>query len=363
TMSGAMTTTSTDSTVIPTSAQGQTDLAGAVAAVEALFAAVAAQGTGITSADILPFVDNSYLDNGNDRTIFAAEVATFAREVSLTNTGLIRVFSVDDVNHVVDAEFGVTASAGGQTATERVRLVLRRPAATWLVYGNQLVAEAGVQMEARTDSFPGSTTNVTSINVDISALTGTVEDSVTITGGPVSTTPVPKAPGTRTTILEPTPTSTLEVIEDAFFANSGDITLPAAGTVFQVTLTPSGGSPITYDVVGNGVTDEHISITSPTLHALANANLGGTLTVQWTLPTTYAVARVELGGHVSDAMGNQLQIESVQPVLATTATSGQLQFPASWTDGGGTHTVVEASINVGINGTNGERSIVIYIFQ
>jgi hypothetical protein len=161
----------------------------------------------------------------------------------------------------------------------------------------------------------------------------------------------------------PTPTTTLDYVTDAFFANSGDITLPAAGTVFQVMLTPTSGSQVTYDVTGNGVTDEHISITSPTGHALSNANLGGTLTVQWTLPTTYAVARVELGGHVSDASGNQLQIESVQAVLGTSATSGQLQFPVSWTDGSGTHTVVEATINVSTEGPNGERSIVIYVFE
>ena len=363
TTSGAMTTSSSDSTVIPTSAMGQTDLAWATAAMEQFVATIDAAGANLASADILPFLDLGFLDDGRNRTIFAAEVATSTRAVNFAAVTLQSVFLVDDVNHVVDAEFGLTETAGGQTATESVRLVFKKVGNAYLLFGNQRVAEVDVQMEARTDSFPGSTTNVTSINVDVSAPTGTVNDSVTISGGPFSNTAVPKDAGTRTDVLMPTPTTTLDYVTDSFFANSGDVALPAAGTVFQVQLTPTGGSQVPYDVVGNGVTNEHISITSPTLHALANANLGGTLTVQWTLPTTYAVTRVQLGGHVSDASSNQLQIESVQPVLSPTATSGTLQFPTSWTDAGGTHTVVEATINVSTIGTNGERSIVIYIFQ
>ncbi len=363
TTSGAMVTMSSDSTVIPTSAAGQTDLAGATAAMEQFIATIDAAGANLTSADILPFLDLGMLDDGRDRTIFAAEVATSTRAVNFPGLALGRVFSVDDVNHVVDAEFDLTETAGGQTATESVRLVLKKVGNAYLMFGNQRVAQVGVQMEARTDSFPGSTTNNTSINVDVSAPTGTVNDSVTVSGGPFSNTAVPKSAGTRTDVLMPTPTTTLDFVQDSFFANSGDVTLPAAGTVFQVQLTPTGGSQVTYDVIGNGVTNEHISITSPTGHALANANLGGTLTVQWTLPTTYAVSRVQLGGHVTDASSNQLQIEGDQLVLSTTATSGTLQLPASWTDAGGTHTVVEATINVSTEGTNGERSTVIYIFQ
>lgn len=363
TTSGAMTTSSSDSTVIPTSATGQTDLAGATAAMEQFVATIDARGAALTSADILPFLDLGLLDDGRNRTIFAAELATYTRGVNFTAVTLDRVFSVDDVNHVVDAEFDLTETAGGQTATEGVRVVFKKVGSVYLLFGNQRVAEVGVDMEARTDSLPGGTTNVTSINVDVSAPTGTVNDSVTINGGPFTNAAVPKDAGTRTDVLMPTPTTTLDFVQDGFFLNSGDVTLPAAGTVFQVQLTPTGGSQIPYDVIGNGVTNEHISITSPTLHALANANLGGTLTVQWTLPTTYAVTRIELSGHVVDASSNELQIESVQPVFSPTATSGTIQLPASWTDGGGTHTVVEAGINVSVEGTNGERSIVIYIFQ
>lgn len=363
TTSGKGTTTTTTSTFIPTSSTGQSDLAGAIAAVNAFAAELQSQGSGIVAADITPYLDPSFLDDGRDATIWAAEAATFSRNVTLSDFDLVRVVSVDDVNHIVDAEFSITESAGGQSSTDTERFVLRKVGNAFLFYGNQRVADVEVQLEARTDSLPSGTTNVTSINVDVSAPTGTVNDTITVTGGPFSATPVPKSPGTRTDVLEPTPTTTLDFVQDAFFANSGDVTLPASGTLFQFLLTPTGGSQVQYDVVGNAATEEHIAVTSPTGHALANANLGGTLTVQWTLPTTYAVQRVQLSGHVRDAMGNQLQIEGLAPILAKTATSGQIQLPTQWTDGGGTHTVVEASINVGVNGTNGERSMVIYVFQ
>jgi hypothetical protein len=360
--SKAGSSTSSSSTTIPTSTEGQTDLEGASAAAEAFIAALEAPGGNVTSAHALPFLDNSFLDGGRDRTIFAAEAATFARPVTITSATLTRVISIDDVDHIVALEYALTASAGGQTATELVELIFQKVGSAYLIIGNQRVADPSIEMEARTDSLPSGTTNQTSINVDVSAPTGTVEDSITVSGGPFSSTPLTKSQGTRTEVLEPTPSTTLNYVTDSFFSNSGDIKLPAAGTVFQVTLTPTGGSPVTYDVPGNGVTNEFIAVTSPTGHALANANLNGTLTVVWTLPTTYAVRRVELSGHVKDASGNQIGVEPDEALLGTTATTGHLQFPSSWTDGGGSHTVVEATFNVTIEGTNGERSIVIYSF-
>jgi hypothetical protein len=266
------------------------------------------------------------------------------------------------VDHIVVLEYALTATAGGQTETELVVLVFQKVGSAYLIIGNQQVADVSLEMEARTEMLPGSTTQQTSINVDVSAPVGTVEDSVTVSGGPFSSTSCQKSQGTRTEVLEPTPTTTLNYVTEAFFANSGDIKLPAAGTIFQVSLTPTGGSEVTYDVTGNAGTNEFISITSPTGHALSDANLGGTLTVVWTLPTTYAVRRIEFSGYVKDASGNQLSIEAVEALIGATATTGHIQFPTSWTDGGGTHTVVEASISVRTDGTNGERSAANYLF-
>lgn len=363
TTSGGSTTTSLSSTTISTSAAGQTDLEGATAALDDFFDMVRTRGSSIVSAHVLPFLDNGFLDGGTDRTFFAAEVATSLRDVTVGDVNILRVVSIDDVNHIVDLEFSIEESAGGQSQTEAVRMAFKRVGSAYLLFGNQRVADIEVQMEARTFQGASGTTEETQVAVQLSAPVGTVNDSVTVDGGPFSGAAVPKDPNPRSETLHPTPTTDLEFVEDTFFVNSGNVTLPASGTLFQVHLTPTGGSQVTYEADGGNATNEFISITSPTGHAFADANVGGTLTVQWTLPTTFAVTEIDLDGIVFDGQGNSFDFDSVEPILGPTATSGRLQFPATWNDSGGTHTVTGASIDLTVEGLNGERTVVSYTFE
>jgi hypothetical protein len=365
TTSGGSTTTSTDTTEIPTSSGEATDLDAVAATVQDFFAVVNARGAALTDADLLPFFDAGFLDDGKSRTVSAASLATQFRPSAPAEGHVVRVLGIDDVNHLVTVCLDLSTTAGGQTTTGRVTMAFKRNGSgDFLLFGNQRLVDPWIRMEANT-YLDGTGANVyEGIVVDVSAPVGTVNNSVTIDGGPFASTPLGQAPGTRTDRYFPTPTTTLDYIQDFFPGYSQPPALvPPAGTVFHVHFTPTGGVPTTYDIPGNGVTNEHITITTPTGHLLADANLGGTRPFGWTLPQTYLVASIDISGKVYDAIGNELVVQTVEPFLPPTSTSGTFQFPASWDDAGGHHVTTHAEISVATNGPNGEYSHVIYEFK
>ncbi len=365
TSSGGSTTTSTDTTEVPTSTQETTDLEAVAALIQEFVALVNARGAGLTAADLMPYFDPGYLDDGKDRTVDSAMMATFFRPNASNGIQIVRVLDMDEVNHLVTVCFEVAASAGGQTSREKVTMRFKGDGAGhFRFFGNQRLVDVWLRVEANTFLDGTGAHAYEGIAVDVTAPTGSVSDSVSIDGGPFVGYPLPKASGTRTDRFNPTPTTTLDYVQDAFYGHSEPPALvPPAGTLFQLHFTPTAGVPTTYDVVGNGVTDEHITITTPTGHALANANLGGTRPVAWTLPHTYLVTSLNLDGQVQDALGNTLELDAVEPVLGPTATAGTMQLPASWDDAGGHHVTTRAYITVWTTGPNGEFSHVTYEFK
>jgi len=134
-----------------------------------------------------------------------------------------------------------------------------------------------------------------------------------------------------------------------------------AGTPMTITMTPVSGTPKGYVVKTNATTTEAISISNPTGSTMADANLGNPLTVDWNLPVTFAIAEVRLEGFVDTDPGqsDDQQCKADSPVLSITATEGQITFPTTC----GGLTPLGASINLEVIGVNGERELVIYMFQ
>jgi hypothetical protein len=184
--------------------------------------------------------------------------------------------------------------------------------------------------------------------------------AVTISGGGLfSSTSIPMSAGTDVVTVQPDPTpGTLTYLRDAWFAGA-DSALTGPAT-FTFTLTPVSGPAVTRKILSNAVTTQAVTVTSPTLHTLAAANLGNPLSLSWTLPA-FPIGRVRLGGYVRTTLspnpGFQCTVDEV--TLGTSATSGQITLPNSCNGGG----ILEAAINVVVDGAGGERTIHIYGFQ
>jgi hypothetical protein len=150
------------------------------------------------------------------------------------------------------------------------------------------------------------------------------------------------------------------VRQDNYFINSGPLaTLLPAGTPITLTLSPGTGQPVSYTLETNAFTTEAISITNLTGSALANARLGETLDVEWTLPHTYPIASIGLHaltftGASSDPSALQCEVNGT--VAGLDATSGTLTIPTTCAG----QPVLSVNINLSVDGVNGERNQVIY---
>ena len=103
--------------------------------------------------------------------------------------------------------------------------------------------------------------------------------------------------GTETEVFEPTPSTTLDYVLDVYHGTAPVSAPLPVGTRFLFTLTPGDSSGDEYVTVTlGGSTTETVAIVAPTGHSLADAELGGTLTVQWKAPKTFAVRSIELWG-------------------------------------------------------------------
>lgn len=324
------------------------------ATIGAFAALVNTKGASLTAADILPYLDPNLLDDGVNRDQFAAEfVSDFDGGQSLA-LQIRRMNSLDLALGSADVVIRVTESLGGESASEEVTLHVRKVSGVWLLSGNRQIADIGIHAEARIDQGTHGRENGPSINVHISPLQNAVSAvSVTGNGGSIAIT-------RGSTSVDDT-----GVLRDTFLGNTGALqanALPAAGTLYTVTMTRVDGGISTVTVPLNAFTTEGVPITSPTGTTLADAHLGGTLDVAWQLPVSYAVQRVQLSALVfTDTQGGPggFQCESPQVFTAATATSGTLSVPATCNG----LPVRKVNINLSVTGINGERSQTIYTLQ
>jgi len=358
------TSQSQDSTTIPPTDAARAAEEGVAATLQQFADTANAKGAALTDADLQPFMASNLLNEGKDRTIFSADVATGLRGVTVDSFTISRINSYDALNDILDIEATLILHQGAQTSTERVTLAFKRVGASYLVFGDQRVAQVNdgsVQFEKRTDSTSGGDTTNTSINVDVDAPLNTIS-AVKITGpGGFSDTPLTKSSTTRTDVLKPTPSTTLNYVTESFFANSGPITLPSTPATYAIELTLVATGTQVYNVTVTGSAGEAISYSvNPNTHSKA-AVKGQTITVSWSLPQTYAADRIRLSGHMTDGV-TELDIESSPKLLGATATSATLTFtPPAGTPNPSTFN--PTNFNLDFDGPNGERSIVIFQFD
>jgi hypothetical protein len=347
------TSSSTNTTVVPTQSAQQTALDAISTTLNNFSAVVNAKGSALTVADILQYFDPGLLNDGQNRDQFAQDAVSNLAGSTISFT-VLSIKNLDTTNSVADVVFQFSASQGGQTETQTVEFFFKQVSGTWLLSGNQRIASVNVDAEMRTNQGAFTGDNGPDVNVDVQPPQGTVS-GVTISGGGIWS----GATLTQSGVVS-NPSGTL----DHFYINSGPLlaTLPPAGSPFTLTLTLATGGSVSYTLPINSWTNEAISITSPTGSSLADANLGSTLPVNWTLPKTFPIARVKLS--VLTFTGDQtlpstIQCDTDGPILGITATSATVTVPATCSG----MPVLQVNLNLDVEGVNGEREQVIYQFQ
>ena len=352
---------SSGGTVVPTSGAEQEALAAINASLTSFAGVVNTQGAQLTATDVAPFISDTLLSEGLDKAQFAAGVATSFRGLNVS-FATKSIADLDTTNGTAQVTFDYTVTQGQQSSTDTETFFFKKVGSEWLLNGNQLIAEVSLHAEMRTDQGYFSATPAPAINVDVRPLQGAVS-GVTISGGGIWTDAPLQPASTSVEEVEPTPGTVQQILRDTFFGNSGALSeLVPAGTPFTFVITPSSGPPVTYILETNAFTTEAISITSPTGSTLADANLGQSLDVTWTLPTTYPIGHVQLTALTFTGDSNDpqtLQCEADGPTLSTSATSGTISIPTTCSG----QPIVSVNLNLSIDGVNGERNQVIYGFQ
>jgi hypothetical protein len=95
---------------------------------------------------------------------------------------------------------------------------------------------------------------------------------------------------------------------------------------------------------------------------LNDAHLGSPLDVSWTLPKTFLIASIRISALTftgDQNLTSTFQCEAEGPVLGTTATTAAIIIPSTCHG----QAVLQANLNIVVEGINGERNRIIYRFQ
>jgi hypothetical protein len=350
TVNGSNTTTSSVSTAVPVQSAQVTALQQITTSLASFGAVVNSKGTALTVTDVLPFTDANLLDEGRNRTQFATSVVGNFNEGVTVAFEILQIKSLDATAGLAEVTFRLNETFGTQTGSEILTFNFKRTGTSWLFYGNRRVAQFSLQAEGRSNQGAQSSGNGPSINVDVQPPQG-VATAVSVAGASANSALTKQSQA----VIDDS-----GLLLDHYFYNTGPLsgTLPAAGSLYTVTISLAAGGTAAYPTPLNAFTTELISITNLTGTTVASAHLGGTLAVNWGLPVTYAVSRVKLSAIIESA-SFQCEVSTTPSVLANTATSGSLAMPTTC----GGEPITQVNINLSTEGPNGERSQTIYFYN
>ncbi len=369
------------STVVPVTST-QIAAQSAIASLLANFAAaINTAGASLTSAVLQPYTDPALLNDGLNQSQFLANLVTqFAVSsgptVSLT---ILQLKSLDTTQNVADAVIQLALTQGSQTSRQTSEFYFKEVGGNWVISGDQRIAKVDLAAQYSTQILPPCPSTcpvepaqglVLSSNVDVPNQTG----------GALGLASVPTISGGAGGLLNSAlytdagpDTSQTPIVEFYYFAYPPLAGSPAlnptslpVGTPFTVTLAPAAGGTVSYTLPLNSWTTDPVVLTSPTSTALAAANLGGSLSVSWTLPTTYPVAQVKLGADGQETTGGTGahcsfgQSTPNWPTLGSTSTTATISLPTTCPDG---NPIVTVGINVTTIGVDGEQSSALILMQ
>ena len=338
-------------------------LVGAQRMLNQLAFTINAQGDALARSHVLGFYDENFLAGGFNRSQDAAFMVNDIRGIEVVKWTHGRVMNYNPATQTLKSINLLRLDAGGGAFDDRFAIDFRRQSdGSWKLWGDHLYADVNVKIQmSTTANGPGRFNEGPTQKAFVNATSaqGTVQE-VRITGaGVFNNSIVTKSPGSVEELVQadPPPAERESIYKDSFFTSAN--TSLSAPADFSVTVTPVSGVAQTYDVRSNTVTDQYVTITSPTGHTLAAANLGSPLTVHWTLPA-FEVEFVEFAGAVRTILDSNAgsQCHIIGPDLGPEAISAQITLPSTCNG----QAVQEAWVNVIVTGANGERTSYLHGF-
>ena len=341
-----------------------TALDGIAATLAELRTIVNAGGAELSFDELVPLIDPSCLDHGNDQEFMAAEFATLLRGVHVDSFRVLRVLEASSDGTLVDAEFELFGRQDGRALRRLMhqRFLQDGADAPWLFAGDGQIAATSVQFARRHHAEPGGSYSWNLVDVEVRARAGVIDELWLLSNDYPPLFDEIELPllGIRSGVLAPTPTSTLPYDELIFGTSADPTSFPPIGTEFDLSILPTGSSlPVSYHVTERGITTESLQVLAPTGHDLADALPGEQLTVTWKLPTTFVPVAITLTGECTSQGGTHRSTMGSDEPLAPTDTTGHLSFP---TEHGG-FPIDGATFTLEIVGASGERSIVQWHFS
>lgn len=132
-------------------------------------------------------------------------------------------------------------------------------------------------------------------------------------------------PSLNRTVASPWPWTDVRngVTVDGFVSDESIAIPPQVGDTYTFTVTKTDSTTFTRTQSLSRVMLDAPQITSPVGHALADANLGQTLNLAWTMPAGVAMDNIHIGGQVCNPSGCA-NVEGT----ATSTTTGTINLPA-----------------------------------
>ena len=352
---------SVNGTVVPVQTAQQAALAGITTTINAFAAAVNSKSTGtVTAGDLQLYMDpDAAVKWGGYSQLQTAQQMAYFFKGSTVSFSNIMIKSMPTTT-MAETVFKFTQSKGGQTNTQTIEFVFRKVGGSWLMSGNNRIAEIEVRalmVRGQGSSAIGGTNLSLEVNVNAlrSAPATTSLTSAVITGGPWTSATL-SYNGQNVAPWDNSLTT------DSYSIYAFNPSTISGGEPFTITLTPTVGSQVTYTQTLNAITTEPIMIVSGlTGSTIADANLDSPQTVTWTLPKTFAISMVRLGTVANTSATWSLKCDDSgnQNVLGITATSATVTIPSTCQG----HPTVSAEIYLQVFGINGELTSVYYTYD
>ena len=365
--SGVNTATSASSTLVPSTSNAITALAGANAGLMQLKNIVNAQGSALTSAHLAALIAPGARMEGLSGAQMTGRLAADLRGKTIVTVNAGKIRSYDDVNKVIDVDAAIVESAGGGLAESKFTIVFKQVGASWLLFGDQKLGEVGFAPQSLIEHDNLNPTGLATkqVSVDVRVPQGLIDlgAGVNINCPTLLTlfnnTAVANS-GTTSSTFHPTtnPADDFTVTYDFFFVKAANLAnYPSPGTLCNITMTPVGSAPVSYQVVTGATTTETTTLTTNPGGFAIGSVVGQAVNMIWTLPTTFQVTEIRTAANAQNAFNGNTVVNEV--VHGPAATSGSVSIPTT-VAGQPTN---QTTINLGYRGPNGENILHLYNYN
>ena len=299
------------------------------------------QGNLLSYSHLTPFYHTNYLENGYDTNQDAKNFAEGLRGETIEEFVVDHVIEFNEDNGKI--KVAIKGKVVGESS-EFFDCYFKLEGNEWLMFGNQEKFYVRAASYIQKMYYENETITEKVLNIEAhSGLDIFIDGSVS--GG---------------SIFDNEPLNYSLALADDFqiyLRHDVENDFPPAGTEFSVTVTTTDGIE-TKKAISNATTDESFECWGPSGHSLNDANLGGTLTMNWSLPKTFLIQEIKVSATLHNANDDRTDVDSIEN-LTEESTTATITMP----DLVNGESVTRAWVRVRIIGTNGEKTATDWRFQ